>query len=205
MTIDGYPAPWTEGCDPVVVAMARAAYESPGRHYHTFEHIRDCLGKLREFPCDNPRAVFLALLFHDAVYVAGRTDNELQSAGLARKVLLAHSRVPPAEIDEIERCIIATCTHVVPADERSNDLRVVIDIDMSILGASDEKYRRYAAAVKREWCPSVVDEAGFRKGRAAFLRGVLASSTIFSTEEGGRRWEDAARANIARELAELND
>ena len=198
-----FPAPWTEGCDAPVFEEARRAYGSPGRHYHTWEHVLDCAAKLRDFPCGNPRAVFLALLFHDAFYVAGDTQNERHSADLARKVLGAHSRVPAEEVAEIERFILATCTHVVPPDERSADLRAVIDIDMSILGSDEEKYRRYAARVRSEWCPSVVDGEGFRKGRAAFLRGVLASPRIYSTQEGGRRWEAAARANITRELSEL--
>jgi predicted metal-dependent HD superfamily phosphohydrolase len=203
METHDFPAPWTQGCDAQVMEAARHAYGSPGRHYHTWEHVIDCAGKLRDFPCADPRAVFLALLFHDAVYVAGDTRNERRSADLAREVLRAHSSVPAEEVAEIERFILATCTHVVAPDERSSDLRTVIDIDMSILGASEERYRRYAAAVMREWCPSVVDEDGFRRGRAAFLRGILASPKIFSTEEGGRRWEEPARANIERELAEL--
>ena len=197
------PASWIEGCDAQVIEEARRAYSSPGRHYHTWSHVSDCLDKLRDFACDNPRAVFLALLFHDAIYVAGNTDNERLSADFAREVLRAHARVPADEVGEIERFILATCTHVVAAGESSNDLRTVIDIDMSILGASEENYRRYAAAVRREWCPSVVDEDGFRRGRAAFLRGILASPKIFSTPEGARRWESAARENIDRELREL--
>jgi predicted metal-dependent HD superfamily phosphohydrolase len=192
-----------EGCDAPVIEEARRAFGSPGRHYHTWDHVLDCTGKLLDFACDNPRTVFLALLFHDSIYVAGDTTNERKSADFAREVLRAHSRVTADEIAEIERCILATCSHVVAPDERSNDLRVVIDIDMSILGASEEKYRRYASAVMREWCPSVVDEQGFRRGRAAFLRGVLASPAIYSTEEGARRWESPARSNMTRELEEL--
>ena len=198
-----FPGAWTDGCDSSVIEEARRAYGSPGRHYHTWEHVLDCAAKLRDFPCDSPRTVFLALLFHDAIYVAGDTQNERRSADLAREVLGAHSRVPAEEIADIERFILATCTHVVPADERSTDLRAVIDIDMSILGSAEEKYRRYAARVRSEWCPSVVNEDGFRKGRAAFLRGVLASPKIYSTQEGERRWESPARSNMTRELDEL--
>jgi len=198
-----FPAAWTQGCDAPVIEEARRAYGSPGRHYHTWEHVLDCAARLRDFPCGHPRTVFLALLFHDAIYVAGDTQNERRSADLAREVLGAHSRVPAEEIADIERFILATCTHVVPEEERSTDLRAVIDIDMSILGADEERYRRYAARVMREWCPSVVNEDGFRKGRAAFLRGVLASPKIYSTREGERRWESPARSNMTRELDEL--
>ena len=70
------PFDWIEGCPEQVFYEAREAYRSPGRHYHTWAHVEDCVEKLRAMPVDEPRRVFLALVFHDAVYVPGRKDNE---------------------------------------------------------------------------------------------------------------------------------
>lgn len=196
------PTAWTRDCDAALFDAARQGYATPGRHYHTWTHILDCVAKLHDFRCDNPRAVFLALVFHDAVYVAGATDNEERSAALARDLLAKHARVPEAETEAIEAFILATKHHA-PPKGAAPDLRTTIDIDMSILGAERAAYDEYAANVRSEWCPAVVDAARFRAGRADFLRSLLATTAIFHTEEGARRWEKSARANIAREITAL--
>jgi predicted metal-dependent HD superfamily phosphohydrolase len=194
------PGHWIEGCPEAVFVAAREAYDSPGRFYHTWDHVLDCVETLRTMPCDAPRTVFLALVFHDAVYVAGRPDNEALSAELASRTLEEHATVPVSELARIYRIIVATRSHV-PAPGASHDLRVALDIDMSILGAPADRYDAYARDVRREYCPAVVDEAGFARGRGEFLSELLASEAIFATPQGKDRWEARARENIARELA----
>ena len=81
--ISTLPPNWVAGCGEALFTAARESYAGPGRHYHTWTHVLDCVAKLRDFTCDSPRAVFLALVFHDAVYVAGRQDNEERSTELA--------------------------------------------------------------------------------------------------------------------------
>jgi predicted metal-dependent HD superfamily phosphohydrolase len=72
--IQSLPFEWVQGCPESVFHEAREAYRSPGRHYHTWGHVEDCVEKLRTMPVESPRTVFLALVFHDAVYVpAART------------------------------------------------------------------------------------------------------------------------------------
>src|SRR5258706_16295203 len=85
--IASLPRDWIAGVDVRALERAHSAYQSPGRHYHTWEHVLACVEHLRSMSCESPRTVFLALLFHDAVYVAGASDNEEQSARLAREVL----------------------------------------------------------------------------------------------------------------------
>ena len=198
-----WPAAAREGCPDSIFAIARAAHDSPGRHYHTWEHIEECLAKARDFPCDSPRVVHLSLLFHDAIYVAGRKDNEERSAVLADATLSAHSQLPHEEVDEIRRIILATKRHVVDDAETGRDLRAVLDIDMSILGADPERYRRYAADVRHEWVPAVASARAYRAGRRRFLESVLAQPRIFSTGEGRARWEELARRNVASEIAAI--
>jgi predicted metal-dependent HD superfamily phosphohydrolase len=200
--IETLPPGWSEGCRPGLFAAAREMYASAGRHYHTWSHILDCTAKLRDFTCNAPRAVFLALLFHDAVYVAGRNDNEERSAELARGLLAAHATLADDEVTVVERYILATRSHAPPSDA-PYDLRVTVDIDMSILASPAAEYDEYAANVRLEWCPAVLDDDSFKTGRAAFLRGLLASEAIFHTPQGEQRWEAAARGNIERELKAL--
>lgn len=64
------------------------AYRTPPRHYHGLEHLCELCERYVEIEAgpgwQHPREVLLAIVFHDAVYVAGRTDNERCSAEMAR-------------------------------------------------------------------------------------------------------------------------
>jgi predicted metal-dependent HD superfamily phosphohydrolase len=163
-----------------------------------------CVETLRTFPCDSGRSVFLALLFHDAIYIPGSRDNEKASAELASRLLRQHSSLEEKELAEIHRMILATEDHRVDGEGLSRDLRATLDIDMSILGAPWEQYCPYADGVRKEYCPTVTTHSRFVVGRIAFLSKVLASRTIFHTPEGIARWERTARENVARELRTLH-
>jgi predicted metal-dependent HD superfamily phosphohydrolase len=200
--VESLPASWTAGSAAEVFAAARESYASAGRVYHTWDHILDCTQKLRDFDCKSPRAAFLALLFHDAVYVPGKPDNEARSAAFASGLLSKHARLAPGEVDAIERMILATRDHRLSADQQGTDTAVVLDIDMSILGAPWERYRQYADGVRAEYVPAAASASRFTAGRLAFLSGLLAVP-IFHTTQGRERWEETARENIAREIENL--
>jgi predicted metal-dependent HD superfamily phosphohydrolase len=199
------PPAWTEGCDVRVIERARAAYESWGRHYHTWAHVINCVEQLKTFECENPRAIFLALVFHDAVYEAGRVDNENDSALLARETLSELCSLPALELESIERMILATRDHHAQASSMSLDERTMLDIDLSILGISREGYARYAQEIHDEYVPRVTTDPRFRFGRLEFLRAMRAMPSVFLTAEAQRRWEDAARANMLWETAKLTE
>lgn len=201
--LSSLPSAWKQDCAEPLFAAAYQCYQSPGRVYHAWSHVVDCVEKLRSFPCESGRRVFLSLLFHDAVYVPGNSRNEDESAELAARMIRQHSSIGEIERGEISRFILATKHHRLPPGERDLDLQVTIDIDMSILGASPEAYRAYAEGVRREYCPAVTSKALFIAGRADFLSKVLAQPQIFHTPEAVARWEDAARRNIADELHAL--
>ncbi len=194
---------WIAGCSDEVLKTAYLQYQSPGRFYHTWSHIRACVEALHTFPCESGRNVFLALLFHDAIYIPGNPENEEQSAGIAARILQQHSDLGETELEKVCRLILATRDHRVEGRDDGPDLRAVLDIDMSILGESWDKYRQYADGVRNEYCPSVTTELRFVAGRIKFLSGVLASRTIFHSPEGISRWERNARENVGRELGEL--
>jgi predicted metal-dependent HD superfamily phosphohydrolase len=197
------PAEWVAGCSAEVLDIARRAYDSPGRFYHTWSHILACIDTLRTIPCDEARIVFLALVFHDAIYVPGRPDNEERSAELARDTLRCRSDLQEAAIQRIHRMILATRSHAIAESDPSRDLRVVVDIDMSILGSEESVYERYAEDVRSEYCPAVTTEAKFTTGRILFLEKVLAEPHIYHLPDTIERWEAAARRNVARELSRL--
>lgn len=185
-----------------VVKAARAAYASPGRHYHTWAHIEACLRQAGKLAFDDAPAVYAALLFHDAIYVAGAKDNEARSAALAAAQLQGSTLFDAARIARVEHLILLTASHgALPANAPDDDKKL-IDIDLSILAAPAEAYQRYTQEVHREWVPQVVSEEQYARGRAAFLRGMLAAPRIFHSVDFASR-ETAARGNIERELAAL--
>jgi predicted metal-dependent HD superfamily phosphohydrolase len=185
------------------VDVAHAAHRSPGRGYHNWSHVTACVEQLRTLPTAATQAGFLAILFHDAVYVAGASDNERRSAALAMEALTARCTLTEAELRSVERMILATRDHHALANTLTAEEQTMLDVDLSILGAPWGDYAAYAAGVRQEYVPAVTTDPRFRIGRSQFLAGLLGRPHIFLTPEGQRRWEDRARANVRRELEEL--
>lgn len=183
----------------VLWAVIDALHRVPQRAYHNLDHVRACLRELDRFEgrLEDRDAAALALWFHDAIYEPGATDNEARSAEAAD---LAGVRIglPRARRERVRRLIMAT-THKGEPD--GEDARAAADIDLAVLGAPWEEYRRYAAGIRAEH--SFADDAAYAAGRAAFLRGLLERGRIFRTEAMHVRLDRSARANMERELKEL--
>jgi len=179
-----------------------ALYGSPDRHYHGLGHVAALLALLDDHGAEfaDPQAVEAAIWLHDAIYDSRRSDNEARSAALAAQKLAG---VEPERLSRIVAMIEATATHTLPdlAGEAREDAALFLDMDLAILGVEPALFDAYEAAVRREY--GWVDEANWRSGRAAVLRKFLARPAIFHTETFRRRYEEQARANIARSLAAL--
>jgi predicted metal-dependent HD superfamily phosphohydrolase len=201
--IASLPEEWTRGVDAVAFERARLAYDSPGRQYHTWEHVLECIEHLRDASCENPRVVFLALLFHDAVYVAGRSDNEELSARLAHDALSALPSISHRELAEIERLITVTKNHHARVGVAGPDEATLLDIDLAILASPRARYARYAKQIHDEWVPLVTSDTFFRVGRVKFLRGMLAAPQVYLSAKRREQWDRAARENMAWELAQM--
>ncbi|KQS53018.1 hypothetical protein ASG32_15340 [Methylobacterium sp. Leaf361] len=188
---------------PRILADLRARLAEPHRVYHGQAHIDALLEafRARRGMVRDPDAVELAIWFHDAVYRPGAADNERRSAALLRA--LPEGAVPAPTLAAAETMILATERHAVPDGLPAADVALFLDMDMAILGAAPNAYDGYAAGVAREFVP-VVGAAAYRQGRAAFLRGALASGRpLFVTARARAALEGPARSNMRRELAAL--
>ncbi len=77
---------WRQGWRDIGVAQPNMAlcdelmarYSEPHRHYHTLQHLEECLSlfaSLRDLAA-HPAELEIALWFHDAIYDVKRDDNE---------------------------------------------------------------------------------------------------------------------------------
>ena len=202
-----------------------ALHATPPRAYHSWQHIQACLNAANTFTFDDPVSVYLAILFHDCIYIAGARDNEARSAETLqntpfkaqispttgsrttpRNALQASTEAEKATffdaLNRAVRMIHATANHSALPANASRDEKLMIDIDLGILATPPDVYNRYATQVHQEWVPAVVTAEQYQQGRAAFLRGMLTSKKIFHSKEFAAS-EEVARGNLARELDRL--
>lgn len=182
-------------CFPLIVQR----YQEPHRLYHNLEHLAQCL---REFDqvqnlANTPGTIELALWFHDVVYDPRRSDNEAKSAEFARDCL-SHLEIEGGLVSRVEEFILMTRHQ---PGTFPPDAQLLLDIDLSVLGASDLEYARYSEAVRKEY--QWVSDSAYREGRSRFLEAFLARETLFHTRDFQRRLEVRARRNIRREIAFL--
>ncbi len=181
-----------------------ASYSEPGRHYHNLEHLGEMFRVASRLTpnTDDPAAVQLAIWFHDAVYDTRARDNEARSGELAAE-LLKPLGVPTAVIARVVGLINATA-HLASADPPADrDIAVLLDADLAILGATEERYRRYAGDIRKEY--AWVPDEDYRKGRAAVLKLFLARPRIYYHSIMFEEGEERARVNLKAELKELGE
>jgi predicted metal-dependent HD superfamily phosphohydrolase len=184
-----------------------AAYAQPPRAYHDFHHVGEVLRHYDEVAAGpgwtQPREVALAVLYHDAIYQPGRSDNESRSARFAVEQI-AHWQ-PQSGIDaqRVAHLIELTARHgqFVPADfdgdPAPDDVRLFLDCDMAILGAEPAAFDAYDRGIAAEYRGTLPGWL-FRLGRRRFLRALLARERIFLSDFFHSRLDAQARANLRR-------
>ena len=182
-------------------ATARRRLAEPHRKYHTGRHVLALLDHLDDARAvvSDAAAVALAVWFHDIVYDARCADNESDSALVFAEAAIALGLDLGIRL-AVDQMILATTKHA-PPPGAAQDLRLFLDLDLSILGATPTVYDAYVEAVRKEYA-HVADDA-WRVGRRGVLERFAARSQIYFTAHGASRWEKQARANLAREITAL--
>lgn len=181
-----------------VFAELAVLYSEPGRFYHGWTHLLDCLVQLDLAAelMDDPDAVEMALWFHDAVYKPGAMDNEYKSAELF--TLLAGEYFSPTFFNKIYEYILLTRHQDAPKDL---DGCFVVDIDLSSFAASWDKFIQDSCNIRSENDYLADDE--FYPKQIGFLQSLLDRQRIFFSDHFFTHYEGIARQNIMRFLAEL--
>jgi predicted metal-dependent HD superfamily phosphohydrolase len=188
-----------------LVAELAAAYGEPHRAYHNATHIAELLRWFDRVADDigwhQPAEVYLAILFHDAIYNPAAKDNEARSAAWARSADLTGGELGPGvAVDRarVAELIELTARHgsLTTAD---HDAALFLDSDMAVVGSAAEAFTGYDAAIATEYAHVPHDR--YRAGRRAFLGMLAAKPRIFYTDYFHARLDAQARENIARALA----
>lgn len=172
-------------------------YSEANRKYHTLQHLAECLAWFESVQelAQYPDEVEAALWFHDAIYALDRNDNEEQSALLAHDALLDVG-VSAESLARIERLVMVT-THSEPP--LSIDEQLVVDIDLAILGATEQRFAEYEKQIREEYT-SVPDDL-FKRERRNILNAFLNRKAIYYSVYFHSLLEERARSNILRAIA----
>lgn len=182
---------------------AQIAYATPPRAYHSWSHVEDVLCRYEEVArgpgWEGPREVLLAVVFHDAVYVAGRKDNEEKSAELAAAQVERHLGEEQVDVARVTELIRLTARHgaLAPSDV-DPEAALFLDCDMAILGSEPALFAAYDEAIREEY--AAVPRELYDAGRHQFLRRLLEAPRIFLSDFFHARRDAQARENLRRAL-----
>jgi predicted metal-dependent HD superfamily phosphohydrolase len=192
-------------------AALDAAYATPPRAYHNFSHVREVLRHYDAVTAGpgwlQPVEVRLAVLYHDAIYEAGRSDNEAHSADLAVEHIARWLPEAGVDANRVAELIRLTARHGkftqddFAGDAAPADTMHFLDCDMAILGAEPavfDAYDRGIAAEYRSHVPAWV----FKLNRRRFLKALLARERIFLSDFFHQRLDAQARINLRRAVTE---
>jgi predicted metal-dependent HD superfamily phosphohydrolase len=185
--------------DDALLESLRDRYSEPHRRYHTLQHLEECFdayGGARE-TAERPGEVELALWFHDAIYDVHRRDNEARSAAWARGSVEAAGL--EAGVGERAYALVMATRH--DAAPSTPDAKLVVDVDLSILGADALRFDEYESQVREEY--AWVPEAVFRRERRRILEGFLGRPRIYLTRYFHATHEARARFNLQRSIAAM--
>jgi predicted metal-dependent HD superfamily phosphohydrolase len=174
-------------------------YTHKSRHYHCLKHLENLLRWMQEYQPEvqDWAAMVFAIFYHDAVYKVLKSDNEEKSAELAVK-RLKQMHFPKERIDLCAAHILATKSH---AKSENQDTNLLLDVDLSILGADWNTYQQYTEQVRKEY--SIYPDLIYKPGRKKVLQKFLERESIFKTPYFITRFETQARKNIQQEIDEL--
>ena len=173
-------------------------YSEAQRHYHNLDHIEACLEEFNEVnhSLTHPFETWLALWFHDAVYDPRGKDNEDASKEYAERAL--SGLLETDSMNRISRWIMST-KHDHPVN--SMDEKLIMDIDLAILGRDEQTFEEYEKGVRMEygWVP----EDRFSKGRTEILNGFLERDSLYQTVYFREKYEEKARENLHHSISLL--
>jgi predicted metal-dependent HD superfamily phosphohydrolase len=182
--------------DDALLDALLARYGEPHRAYHTLQHLDECLeGLARDRGhAKRPAEIALALWFHDAIYDVQRHDNEERSADWAQQAL-GDAGADADAAQRVHALVMATRHQAQPEEA---DAQLLVDIDLSILGAPAPRFAEYEQQIRFEYAH--VPPEVFEPRRRQILGSFLARDPLYLTPSIRARLEVQARVNLQRAI-----
>jgi predicted metal-dependent HD superfamily phosphohydrolase len=178
-------------------------YQTPKRFYHTIDHIIEVFKEYkilsRQGYWQHPKEVYLAILYHDAIYEYGAKDNELQSALIAKKSISqwldTHENI---DLEYVAHLIELTAFHgSLNSKHLTQEQALFLDCDMAILASSWEKFEVYQKQIQQEYT-QVYPLLMYRIGRQKFFKKLLNAERIFISDIFHQSHDQQARTNLTQ-------
>ena len=190
------------------------AYTEPRRAYHNLTHLDYMFDKLDTMinlymlsSDSDKKALYLATWFHDIIYMTNtqnKESNEAASANYALECLKSLGITDIELLRTVYHLIRATRHHEIDDTLPIDTLlqQILLDADLSILGADEQTYKQYVKRIELEW--SHISISQFHMGRINFLSGILKKDDIFFTEYMKELCGAQAINNMTKELSILD-
>lgn len=174
------------------------AYSKQNRHYHNLQHINYMLYLASTDAANiiDYDMIQFAIWYHDIIYNATKSNNELKSAQFAQKQL-KQLKIDSKRIENCANLIISTKKHEILNDQ-NKDNAYLLDWDLAILGTPWRTYEKYTQNIRKEY--SMFPNFMYKKGRKKVLQHFLERPQIYYTKKYHDLWETSARKNIQKEL-----
>ena len=180
------------------------AYSRENRGYHDTKHIETMLKQLDIFMANSKEAnkvknldeLRLAIIFHD--YVNGEPDEINKSIAYAQKVLKTIN--PEYDTSNLVNLISATDHSLIKANG-SFDEKLIHDLDLVILGQSDNEYNEYVKQIRAQY--SQYSDFEFNKARLEVLKKLIYQPKVYKTEYFSDRFGNKALVNMLNEKEQL--
>lgn len=181
-------------------------YCNKGRHYHNLQHIVNCLEEFKTIShlSKNSDIVEFALWYHDVIYYTKHLDNEgnlipvsdnKEKSALIACYVAKELGITEQEIKKINDLILATKHDHEP---KNIDEKLIVDVDLSILGQPEETYKAYELGIRNEYY--WMKDKQFNIMRSQFLQSLLKKTFIYNTNYFKNKYEAKARKNLERSL-----
>lgn len=172
------------------------------RYYHDIIHISDLFQQLPQMikvyrdQITHLDALIHAILWHDAVYVPGRMDNEEQSAIAGAE----HYNGTPNELIAFHNIVMASRHTGEPL--ATIEEQIMADIDLSGLAKDFDHFINITFLIYHEYACSM---DAFRAGRIAWAEGMLSRERIYHTDLYHKLYDGKARENLTEMIRILKD
>lgn len=190
---------------PIATAL-RSRLDEPWRAYHVWAHPMAMLDRLVEADhagvrIHDPVAAVGFCLWHDSIYDprAEHGRNEELSAVLC-ETEMSHI-AGPVSVASAAAATRATATHRLPDATTCPDGAILLDVDLSILGADEDAFWEYERGIAYEYAH--VPQHVRNEVRSGILTRFLERDRLYLTDWAHERWDARARANLAASIGKM--